>query len=219
MSSIVRVFGTYSERGDIQKKLHKKIRSEGFVWMATGSTSTFYSKDSSTPFNECELIVVRCRENSHSFEPGEISDYAITTDGYLSPDYLVVLRDEDTMLFYLENLVPHTHAELGVIRSVHMLITAFVSGVLGLVVSLIFGLGWWSVLVGLGLALSVIVYCLILAFVIWRLIAATRGAIYIWWQVVRHGKSNRDYREIVALLGDCREPYLAPIHRVLYHLI
>lgn len=221
MSSIVRVFGTYAERVHIQKKLYSQlVIDEGLVVRATSSERTLYARSADTSFNECDVISVSCKTSVCSFEPGEEKDSVyIDDDYYLSPDYLVILRGEDTILYYIQKYVPQARAEGGMIRGLEMLGTAITAAVLGLALSLLFGFSWWSALVSIGLALAVIVYYLFLSRPFWSVIAALRGAVYIWWQVLKNGRSRKDYQEFVSLLGDSEEYYLVPIHRILRSLI
>mgnify|MGYP003343734030 CR=1 FL=1 len=218
VSTIVDVTGSFDARQRIREKLKGDL-----LFIGSRHSTCFYlfpghKLNDWTSFKESDVVSVAGKGKIHKFEPSDRRKEHFG-DEYLSPDYLVILRGPDTLLYHLQDYVPKTHAELGFIRSRMMLFFAVVAASLGLAASLLTGLGWWSIPITLTLALTVISYFLFFADPIWAGIAAVRGAIYVWWRVLARGKSREKYREVVAHLSDSDEPYLTLIHTILLRLI
>ena len=215
MSSIVAIEGTRAERGAIQESIGRDLHALGSVHV-----SRFFTREKKyVPFRESDVIAVSGEFVVRDTEDAEVQTSLFREKHYLSPDFVVVLEKPDTLLYDLQDFMPKTHAELGLVRSHIMLLCFFVLGIGALVLAFALGWGWWSIAAGFSASMAVFAYFVVLDHPIWASIGALRGALYIWWQVLTKGRSRSEYRELVDHLSRSDEPYLTLIHKILRHLI
>lgn len=129
--------------------------------------------------------------------------------------YLVVLRGPDTLLFEIRGMVPQYPAEAGMIKGFQILAFLVAVPALSLFLSLILGLGWWSLaMVVLGF-IGTLIYFFLVEPPLQAVRAASYGAVYVWKQSHGQREARAQYREIVRLLSACNMRDLKEVHQIL----
>lgn len=139
--------------------------------------------------------------------------------GYLSSDFLVRLDKPDTLLYYLESMLPKYNAELGTIQHVLGLIFTGVTLVVTAVATLLLGFEWWSLLLAVLAAAAMFVWRFFLRDYFWALFAGLRGSLFVLRRVLFESQSLKHYKVLTQHLAQSDDSDVVRVNKIINTLI
>lgn len=206
MSRVAELYGTFAQR-----QAAVEILRHGYRFTQSVGDTSFYTKgDHYVERDKSDMIIIYGERRVFDRLPEEPKG-ELDTNGYWSSDYVVVLEKPETELFHICDAIPRRQAEAGHIHGL-LAVGSILGGflvVLGL--SLVLGLGWWSVLLA-----TIFAACITAGFWYEPFVRVVCAAVYASWYVkdaIKAGHGTRAYYyELVKALSTAEPPVVAAVH-------
>lgn len=221
MSRVIELQGTLVERMNAQQAAIRGLRSLG------GSTGVAFfaradQRKGGYSWDASDVIVVKGEHQFYKMTPEEPGVGSWTPMGRecLLPKHIVVLERPDTLLYYLQRMLPKYNAEAGMIKAILGRLITLCGTLVALVAAFLSGYGEWSIFVALLVGL-VLFLLFIRRWEYWirAFLAALRGAFFVWRRVLVQKRSRIEYRRLIEFLARSYDRDVRSVNRILQYLI